>query len=329
MSQSRIVAESSVPVHADGECAGSAGKTAVDVSQLRWVRAAAPVAVALAAILWGASFTFGKIVLRQLDPIQTVIWRFILAALPFSAVLLWRRERLRLSDLPQFLLAAFFGVPALMLLQYVGLSMTAAATAALLIGTFPAVVAVAAVVIRHERLGIAGWGAVLASSIGAAMIVGLSPSAGGWMGPALILLSMVAAAGWVLTCKQLMVRYSAVATTAYTMLLGTLMLLPFDVLSGQSLAVIAHADASTWLGLVGLGMLCTFVAFCLANWGLRHMPAYRAGILNNLEPLIGALLGEAILHERVSDLAWLGGGLILLAAVTVSLSPLMERADAR
>ena len=329
MSKSRIAAESSAPVPAHGECVGPAGQTAVDVADLRWMRAAAPVAVALAATLWGASFTLGKIVLRQLDPIQTVIWRFILAALPFSAVLLWRRERLRLIDLPQFLLAAFFGVPALMLLQYVGLSMTAAATAALLIGTFPAVVAVAAVTIRHERLGIAGWGAVLASSIGAAMIVGLSSSAGGWMGPALILLSMGAGAGWVLTCKQLMVRYSAVATTAYTMLLGTLMLLPFDALSGQSLAVIVHADASTWLGLVGLGMLCTFVAFCLANWGLRHMPAYRAGILNNIEPLIGALLGETILHERVSDLAWLGGGLILLAAVTVSLSPLMERAEAR
>ncbi len=329
MSQSQITVEPSAPVGADAGCADRAGRAVVDTAQPRWVHLAAPAAVALAATLWGASFTFGKIVLRQLDPIQTVIWRFILAALPFSAVVLWRRESVRLADLPQFLLAAFLGVPALMLLQYVGLSMTAAATAALLIGTFPAVVAVAAVTIRHERLGAAGWGAVLTSSVGAAMIVGLTPTASGWRGPALILLSMVAAAGWVLTCKQLMARYSAVATTAYTMLLGTLMLLPFDALSSQSVTVIVHADASTWLGLVGLGVLCTFVAFCLANWGLRHMPAYRAGILNNLEPLVGALLGEVILHERVSGLSWLGGGLILLAAVMVSLSPLMERARAR
>ncbi len=329
MSQSQFTAKPSAPLRAAAACSGPAGQAVVDTAQPRWAHIAAPAAVALAAVLWGASFTFGKIVLRQLDPIQTVLWRFILAALPFSAVLLWRRERLRLTDLPQFLLAAFLGVPALMLLQYIGLSMTAAATAALLIGTFPAVVAVAAVTIRHERLGAAGWGAVLASSVGAAMIVGLAPSAGGWMGPALILLSMVAAAGWVLTCKQLMVRYSALATTAYTMLLGTLMLLPFDALSSQSMRVIMHVDASTWVGLVGLGVLCTFVAFCLANWGLRHMPAYRAGILNNLEPLIGALLGEVILHERVSGLSWLGGGLILLAAVTVSLSPLRERARAR
>ena len=328
MSRSQITAEPSVRVGADGGCVGRAGQAAGDATQSRWVHIGAPAAVAIAAILWGASFTFGKIVLRQLDPIQTVIWRFILAALPFSAVLLWRREGLRLTDLPQFLLAAFFGVPALMLLQYVGLSMTAAATAALLIGTFPAVVAVAAVTIRHESLGVAGWGAVLASSVGAVMIVGLAPSAGGWMGPVLILLSMVAAAGWVLTCKQLMVRYSAVVTTANTMLLGTLMLLPFDALSNQSVMVIMQVDVATWLGLVGLGVLCTFVAFCLANWGLRHMPAYRAGILNNLEPLTGALLGVAILHERLSDLSWLGGGLILLAAVSVSLSPLVQRAGA-
>ena len=329
MSQSRFTEGAAVPTLAEQAPASPGGQAVADRADPAWVHIAAPAAAALAATLWGASFTFGKIVLRQLDPIQTVIWRFVLAALPFAAMVLWRRERLRLPDLPQFLLAAFLGVPALMLLQYIGLSMTAAATAALLIGTFPAVVAVAAVTVRHERLGAAGWGAVLLSTVGAAMIVGVAPGARGWAGPGLILLSMFAAAGWVLTCKRLMARYSAVATTAYTMLLGTMMLLPFDALSRQSMAVIVQVDGATWLGLLGLGVLCTFLAFCLANWGLRHMPAYRAGILNNLEPLTGALLGVAILHERLSVLAWCGGGLILLAALTVSLPPLVARAGTR
>lgn len=314
---------------AGGRCGTPAGQAVVDSAPAGWVPIAAAAAVALSAALWGASFTFAKIVLRQLDAIQTVIWRFTLAALPFAVIALWRRERLQLADLPQFLLAAFFGIPALTLLQYIGLSMTTAATAALLMGTFPAVLAVAAATIRHERLGVVGWGAVLASTLGAALIVGVAPGAEGWMGPSLIVLSMLAAAGWVLTCKQLMVRYSAIGTTTYTMLLGALMLLPFDALSGQSITVIMHVDASTWLGLLGLGILCTFAAFCLANWGLQNMPAYRAGILNNLQPLTGALLGVAILHERLTALSWLGGALILLTTITVSLAPFIERTGRR
>jgi drug/metabolite transporter (DMT)-like permease len=37
-----------------------------------------------------------------------------------------------------------------------------------------------------------------------------------------------------------------------------------------------------------------------------------------MEPLIGSLLGILVLGERLGPLAWLGGGMILLAAITLT-----------
>jgi drug/metabolite transporter (DMT)-like permease len=51
---------------------------------------------------------------------------------------------------------------------------------------------------------------------------------------------------------------------------------------------------------------------------LARVPASRAGVFLNLEPLAGPLLGIWILHETLGSLAILGGGMIIAAAVYFS-----------
>jgi drug/metabolite transporter (DMT)-like permease len=52
---------------------------------------------------------------------------------------------------------------------------------------------------------------------------------------------------------------------------------------------------------------------------MTQVPASQAGVLLNMEPLIGSLLGVFVLHEHLGSFAWLGGALILSAAVTLTL----------
>jgi drug/metabolite transporter (DMT)-like permease len=67
--------------------------------------------------------------------------------------------------------------------------------------------------------------------------------------------------------------------------------------------------------------LATAGAYLCWNWGLAHMPAARAGVFLNLEPVVGTLLGMSLLHERLGSMAVLGGLLIISAAVYFSLRP--------
>jgi drug/metabolite transporter (DMT)-like permease len=48
------------------------------------------------------------------------------------------------------------------------------------------------------------------------------------------------------------------------------------------------------------------------------VPASRAGVFLNIEPALGSWLGVQLLGERLGPYAWVGGGLILAAAITLT-----------
>ncbi|HEY8681939.1 MAG TPA: EamA family transporter, partial [Rhodanobacter sp.] len=55
------------------------------------------------------------------------------------------------------------------------------------------------------------------------------------------------------------------------------------------------------------------------NWGLTQVPASQAGVLLNIEPLIGSLLGVFVLHELLGPSAWIGGSLIVASAIILTM----------
>ena len=75
---------------------------------------------------------------------------------------------------------------------------------------------------------------------------------------------------------------------------------------------------SAWLASAASGLFCTAGSTLLWNWGMTQVPASQAGILLNMEPLVGSILGVAVLGEKLGPSAWAGGGLILAAAVTLT-----------
>jgi drug/metabolite transporter (DMT)-like permease len=66
------------------------------------------------------------------------------------------------------------------------------------------------------------------------------------------------------------------------------------------------------------GLFCTAITTFLWNWGIHHVPASRAGVFLNIEPALGSWLGVKLLGEHLGPYAWVGGGLILAAAVTLT-----------
>jgi drug/metabolite transporter (DMT)-like permease len=72
-----------------------------------------------------------------------------------------------------------------------------------------------------------------------------------------------------------------------------------------------HFSSAVWGAAASQGLLATAAAYLAWNWGLERIPASRAGVFLNLEPLIGTLLGVVLLNERLGTAAILGGVLIL------------------
>jgi drug/metabolite transporter (DMT)-like permease len=278
-------------------------------------------AAALASSLWGCGFFFGKIALAEMNVGAMVFYRFAFATFGLLPLLITHRPRFNASEWRTLLFASFLGVPLQFLLQFKGLSLTTVSHASLMVGTMPVLLAVGATIYAKERLSALGWAALAVSTTGAALIAlgaGHHPGSGPTLaGDLLVVFSLGIALFWILFNQRLMLLHSHIVVTAYGIAAGTIMLAIF-VPFAYGLPPLHHVSAKAWAALAASGLLCTATTTLLWNWGMTQVPASQAGVLLNMEPLIGSLLGVFLLKEHLGPLAWLGGALILTAAISLT-----------
>jgi drug/metabolite transporter (DMT)-like permease len=195
----------------------------------------------------------------------------------------------------------------------------------LMIGTAPILLAVSAAVLFRERIGLAGWLAIAASTLGVALVV-LQTDAGGTTtgvhvppslrGDLLVIASLIAGVAWILISKHLMHRYPPIVVSTYIMLIGAAMLfvcvLVRDGVPPVSLSL------GTWLALVGSGLVSTVLTTVLWNWGLTQVQVSHSAVFLNFESVVGALLGVMLLHEPLGHWVVVGGALIISAAAVIT-----------
>jgi len=287
----------------------------------------------LAGCLWGTGFYFGRLALNEMSVEHMVLYRFLFACLGMFPVLFLNRVRLTGGEVRLLLVSAALGVPVQFLLQFHGLARTTVSHASLMVGAMPVLLAAAAALFAGERLDRIGWLALCGSTVGAALIV-----LGGSRGPAghgeptltgdlMVVASLCTSLAWILVSKKMMQRHSPPAVTAYTILCGAAMLAVW-VLGPWALSPLTHASvapppfahvsSTAWIALAISGLLCTATTTLLWNWGIHHVPASRAGVFLNIEPALGSWLGVKLLGEHLGPYAWAGGGLILVAAITLT-----------
>ena len=283
-------------------------------------------ALAAAGCSWGTGFYFAKVALTEMGVGHVLLYRFAFGCLGLLPVAFRTRSPIRRSDIPFFLIAAALYIPVQFIVQFEGLARTTASHASLMVGTFPLTLAIAAVIFTHERLDTLGWSMIVVSTVGAILIVIQAHSSGGagggptLIGDLLVLASLFAGVAWVLVTQRVMHAshgYSAATMTVYIVFLGTMMLAAWVFLVDGPPPV--HLSARVWLALIAQGFLATTAATLLWNWGLRRIPAARAGIFVNFEPVIGSLLGVTLLGETLGPAAIVGGVLIVGAAAVFSL----------
>ena len=280
-------------------------------------------ACALASSFWGCGFFFGKIALGQMSSAHMVLYRFVFSVIPLLPLAVLHRPGFTRHEWGLLVAASFLGVPVQFLIQFYALSITTVSHASLMVGTMPVILAIGAVLFAHERLDTIGWSSLATSTAGAALIAWSGHHTGGGeggpslLGDLLVVLSLSIALFWILLNKRLMARQSHVVVTVYGLLLGTAMLVPWVVLR-NGLPPVRGVSAAAWWALVGSGVLCTATTTLLWNWGMTQVPASQAGVLLNMEPLIGSLLGILALGERLGPSAWIGGAMIVGAAVTLT-----------
>lgn len=279
---------------------------------------------------FGAMGVLGKLAYGDGSTVGTLLaTRFALAALLFWVLMLAGRATSELRDLSRRDLLTALALGALGYAAQAGayfaaLARMEAGPLSLLVYTYPAIVAVAGVLLGRERVDARRLAALVLASSGLVLV--LASAGTGQLDPLGVALGLAAAgvySAYILVSGSIAGRMgprvfstlvcsgAAVTLTAGAGLLGELR--PQDL------------TATGWGWLTCLALVSTVAAVSLLFAGIARVGPTVASILSTLEPVVTVLLAFLVFGEVLGAAQLLGGALVLCSVLVLYMRPLARQ----
>lgn len=264
------------------------------------------------AFLWGGSFFFFAITVRELPPLTVAFARVAIGGVVLLIMtLLTVRSRPSRRLLGAFLVMGLFN-------NAIPFSLTATAQihidsglASILNGTTPIFSAILAVLVGQEAFSTRRLGAVLLGFVGVVVLLAPKTMAGGIAGwsELLVLGTALSYACAGIFGAQAFRGVPPMMTATGQTLGAALLLAPLMLVSDRPWQL-ASPSPQAWGALAGIGLLCTALAYPIFFRVLRTAGATNLMLVTLLNPVTALLLGIVVLGERPHWTAFAGMALI-------------------
>lgn len=279
-------------------------------SSLGWTEAS----LAAMVCIWGLNFAVAKRALETLDPLAFNALRYLIAS-AFVFVVLRTQGRLVMparADWSRIVILGIFGNALYQLAFIVGLDLTTAGSASLMLAVMPVFVLVLELW-AGTRHGAGAWVGAAGSIVGVALVSRAALRVEGSTALLGNLLMICAAAFWALYTQgsqPLIRRYGAVRSTAYTLWAGAAAIFALGIpsLLRQDWTLV---DTMSWAGLVYSSFLAIGLAYLLWYRGVSRLGGSRTAIYSNLTPVVALAAGALWLGEQLTPLSMLGAALVI------------------
>ena len=263
-------------------------------------------------------------------------WRFLFgAAVAWLWVLAWPGPHAGLRRLSRraVLVAVALGVlyTGNSATYYAGLETVSASLAALIVYIYPALVAVLTLRFGRKLEGRRAWTALGVALVGVALSVGGIPAgtAPPLVGLALIIASPIIYSLWIVLAARLSgeraenetSRGAEAAGATALMMSATAGIYWVSALLLGRQVLPAEVPADAWPGLVGVGLISTFVAIQAFYAGAQRVGAVQAALVSTVEPIWTIALAALLLGDRLAPIQLAGGGLIIAAVLLAQTTP--------
>ena len=272
-------------------------------------------------------------------------WRFL-----FGAGLTWgwllissgRRAGLRRMDRRTIVAALALGVLYVgnSGAYYAGLETVSPSLAALIVYVYPALVAVLSLRFGRRLEGRRAWLALGVALAGVALSLGGIDAAHAppLSGLVLIVASPVIYSIWIVLSARLSGERQdsvgdrsadgAAATTATALMMTTTAAVYWLTALASGRPVLPGAvPGEAWFGLIGVGVLATFVAIQAFYAGAQRVGAAQAALISTVEPIWTIALAAILFGIALTPVQLAGGVLILLGVLIAQTGPGSSRAE--
>ena len=276
-------------------------------------------ALILANIIWGAAPATFKLALENIPPFTLAFWRFFLGSLVMIPILkgnIWFRPK-SVGDIGLLFFNALSGITVNITFFFIGLTLTKSINAAVIASSAPIMTFAVAILLLREKFIAKKFTGMILGFIGILIIIlepilteGLDVSI---LGNIFFVLATLGAVGGTISGRSLFQKYNPLVLSFWCFVIGSLTFLPLAV--NEYVKMPTLYTLLDWRGYTGIlfgSLLSTAAAYSLFNWGLSKIRASDASLFTYIDPVVGSLLGVALLQEPISLFFLAGGAFIFL-----------------
>ena len=276
--------------------------------------------IALSAASFGTLAIFGRYVYAAgMDTFTVLFLRFSVAAVLMAILLMIRRDSLpRGRVLLQLIGMGALGYAGQPFSYLSAIKYASAGLVALLLYLYPMFVFILSAIVFREKVTQVKILALILALIGTALTV--DPAGGELRGILLAIAAALIYSVYIIVGTNVMKHGSAVQSSTVIFAAAGIVYGILTAING------AHFPTNNtgWFAMSGLVLIATVIPVVMFLTGLEMIGPTNAAMLSTLEPVVTVLLAAWLFQERLTSVALLGGGLILVAVIFLTRAELSQ-----
>ena len=258
-------------------------------------RTIALIAVSIATLIYGVTFTIAK----EVMPIYIQPYAFILLRVSSGTLVFWTaglfvtRQKIEKEDYKKIMIASFFGIALNMLSFFKGLSLTSPISASVMMVTSPIMVLIFSSILIRKPIGKQSILGVFVGLIGALLLITLGSSSKGTsensaFGNFLVFLNAASYGLYLVLAKDLIKKYNPVVFIKWLYLFGLIFVIPFGY--GELTAIVWQEIPTNIYWNIGFVLIFTTCITYLFNlYGLSKLKPTTVSVFIYLQPVIATI----------------------------------------
>lgn len=268
-----------------------------------------------AVLFWGFSYIAIKVCLTQLEPVEMISARFLLASPTLLVIMLAKGIKPWPVQLKGRVVFASLIVFMHFWVMATGMKETSASNTAWILTTAPIFIALLSWMYLREKFTIPQWLGLALAVLGVFALVSKGKMDNlAWInsrGDVIVLGSCVTWALYTVGTREITAKVDPLVATFWMVTLAGIVFVPYTIAT-SGVQKFFQLNTNVTISLVFLGVFCLALAFWLWSEGLKRQPAAEVGVWLYVEPLFAMIGGWFLLSEDIT--VWLLIGAVLISA---------------
>ena len=269
----------------------------------------------IAIFFWATAFVLTKVVLKEVDATSLGVLRYFFSSIIVIFILIKQKISLpKLKDIPAFLFAGFSGYAGYIAFFNIATLLSSPSTLSVINALAPAITAIVAYFIFHEKIKLIGWVSMGISFCGILILTLWNGTLTVNKGVIYMLIGCVLLSLYNISQRYLTKKYSSFDVSMYSMLIGGILLVVYSPSSVRNIFSISFNSLILIIYMSVFPSIISYFFWTKAFEIAKHTTEVTSFMF--VTPVLATLMGIIILGD-IPKLSTLIGGVVIILGMII------------